>query len=189
MTKFIYTEEKILGIMQKVCNENNLKLIFLGVEEGRGGYNYGGSTFDSIMLAPFVNAKFGERVGEYEIPATCDNPIECRLATFFHEFSHARLSDKIPMNCNGFTWNRTSRFQYELWVTMIGFGYALENFGIKFSDNTVKWMLDEAYTYYHGNADSYDLAATDIDNKGYTIIYDDWMEREVDSNGHKKDLQ
>ena len=50
-------------------------------------------------------------------------------------------------------------------------------------------MIDEDYTYYHGNADSYDVVATDINNKGYNINYENWMEREVDSNGHKKDLQ
>ena len=180
MKLFEHTEEETVELMRKVCAEHNLKLTFMGEDEGMGGYNYGGSTDEEIMLAPFVKAKAGEMVGKYKIDRTCENPIECRLAAFFHELSHARLSEDIPMKCAGRAWNRSSRFQFETWITMLGFGYALEKCNLKFSDKAVKWMLDEAFTYYHGDVSHYDLVGYETD-KGYAVEYDDWMEREVDS--------
>lgn len=180
MKLFEHTDEETVELMRKVCAEHNLKLTFLGEDEGMGGYNYGGSTDEEIMLAPFVKAKAGEVVGKCKIYRTCENPIECRLATFFHELSHARLEERIPMKCTGFAWNRTSRFQLETWVTMLGLGYALEKFGLKFSDKTVKWILDEGFTYYHGDAGHYDLVGYTTED-GYSVEYDDWMEHEVDS--------
>jgi hypothetical protein len=63
---------------------------------------------------------------------------------------------------------------------MIGLGYALEKFGLKFSDKTVKWILDEAFSYYHGDSGLYDLVGYDTED-GYSVEYDDWMEREVNT--------
>ena len=181
MKLFEHTEEETVELMRKVCAEHNLKLTFMGEDEGMGGYNYGGSTDKEIMLAPFVKAKAGDVIGKFEIDRTCDNPIECRLATFFHELSHARLGESVPMKCKGFTWNRTSKFQIEMWITMLGLGYALEKLGLKFSDKTVKWILDEAFSYYNGDACLYDLVGYTTED-GYSVEYDDWMERDVDSN-------
>ena len=180
MKLFEHTKDEAVELMRKVCAEHDLKLTFMGADDGIGGYNYGGSTNEEIMLAPFVKAKAGDMVGAYMIERTCVNPIECQLASFFHEFAHARLSHSMPMKCPKFSWNRSSRFQFETWITMIGFGYALEKCGLKFSDETVKWMLDGAFSYYHGDAGHYDLVGYATED-GYSVEYDDWMEHEVDS--------
>lgn len=126
-----YTKEYCIDIMQQICKENNLKLIFLKKNEGKGGYNYGSCSIDEIMLAPFIGK----------------GAIEKQFISFFHEFAHLKLEKKIPGKLKGYCVNNTSTMQYELWVTMLGINYAKENYGIIFSDEAVQWLIKQNFTY------------------------------------------
>ena len=126
-----YTKEYCIDIMQQICKENNLKLILLKKNEGKGGYNYGCSSIDEIMLAPFIGK----------------GSLEKQLIAFFHEFAHLKLEKKIPGKLKGYCVNNTSAMQYELWVTMLGINYAKEKFNILFSDQSVQWLIKQNFTY------------------------------------------
>lgn len=174
MKKFKYTLKQVKDIMKYVATMEKLKLVFLGKDEGWGGYNYGGSTGDDIMLAPFVKGKAGDKVNGYVLKQDCDNPVECMLITFFHELAHDKLSKKVPSRIKGYSWNDTSKFQYELWITMLGVEYAHKKYGIKFSDQAMKWLLNENMTYIRGpkaaKDSGYGLICTKATTKSYELV-------------------
>lgn len=151
-------------IMREVAAKHRIKLVFLTEDEGRGGYNYGGSTGDQIFLAPFAKVP---SIRYMKVSKRCENPVECMLAAFFHEFAHCKLGRSIPCKEKGFSWNGTSRMQFEVWITMAGFAYALKKHGIRFSDATFKWLLAENYTYGDNPVDA--LRATSVDEDSYVL--------------------
>lgn len=147
-TKIRFTLKEAKDFMREVAKKEKVELMFLTKDEGMGGYNYGGSA-DNIMLAPFRKGKKGERDrdGKYPLARDCDNPVECMLIAFFHELAHVRLSDNVPSVVKGYSWNNTSKFQFETWITMLGVEYAHSKYGLKFSDQTFMWMFNENASY------------------------------------------
>ena len=125
-------------------------------------------------MAPFVKAKKGEKIGKYEILRDCGNPVECMFITFFHELAHCVLAKNVPSRVKGYSWNDTSKFQYELWITMLGVEYAHSKYGIKFSDQSVKWLIDENASYIRDAAEvkehGYGLVCTKATSKSYTVV-------------------
>ena len=190
MKLYKHTKKSDEALMRRICREYKIKLVLLEPDEGKGGYNYSGSAGREIMLAPFVKSFGEDRVGRYIVDNPCRNPLECRLAAFFHELAHAVCNDHLPCACDGYSWNRTSKFQHELWITMMGFKLAMQKYGIKFSDRTVQWMLREIMSYIHPEKDDpdYGLHALNVTDEGYTVRYDDWYETQVlKKNKDKKD--
>ena len=147
-TKIRFTLKEAKDFMRKVAKKEKVKLVFLTKDEGMGGYNYGGSA-DNIMLAPFRKGKKDERDkdGKYPLVRDCDNPVECMLIAFFHELAHVRLSDNVPSIVKGYSWNNTSKFQFETWITMLGVEYAHSKYGLKFCDQSFMWMFNENASY------------------------------------------
>lgn len=147
-TKIRFTLKEAKDFMREVAKKEKVELVFLTKDEGMGGYNYGGSA-DNIVLAPFRKGKKGERDkdGKYPLARDCDNPVECMLIAFFHELAHVRLSDNVPSVVKGYSWNNTSKFQFETWITMLGVDYAHSKYGLKFSDQTFMWMFNENASY------------------------------------------
>lgn len=182
--KFKYKREDVIRLLKSIARKEKVRLTFLGKDNGHGGYNYGGSTPKDVMLSPFIKAKKGDKVGRYEIYSDCDNPIECMLITFFHELSHAKLADKVPSNIKGYSWNDTSIFQYEMWITMLGIEYAHSKYGIKFSDQAVRWLIGEAMGYIRDAKDAkeygYGLICTKATRKSYEVL-SQWEFRGEDS--------
>jgi len=169
-----YDRKTVYRIMEGVAKEFGIKLVFMNSKEGRGGFNYGGNSGDSIMIAPFKEGKKGDVVEGIPLDADCENPLECMLLTFFHEFAHCRLSDSVPNSIKGYSSNGTSRFQYELWITMNGISFALKR-GIVFSDSTIGWMLQESKTYISTDEDAHDFViAREVSEEGYTTAIDAW---------------
>ena len=180
------------SLMRKIARKEGIRLDFHDADQGGGGYNYGWSG-DGIFLPPFVKGKKGEKVGKYELHRDCDNPIECMLITFFHELAHLKLSDKVPSQIKGYAWNDTSRFQYELWISMLGVEYAHSKYGIKFSDQSVKWLVEENASYMRdasaAKESGYGLICTKATLRSYTVV-SQWEFRgekeKKDGNGGRK---
>lgn len=170
--KYTMTAKKAESLMKSIARKEGVKLAFLSEDEGRGGYNYGGSSGNAIMLSPFVKGKAGEKVKGYEIYTDCPNPIECKLIAFFHELSHCVLSKKVPSHVKGYNWNDTSKYQYELWITMLGVEYAHSKYGLKFSDQSMKWLLDENGTYINSDPkrDTAGLVCVKATKNSYTTV-------------------
>lgn len=147
-----YTKEYCINLMKQICKENNLKLIFLKKDEGKGGYNYGCSSIDEIMLAPFIGK----------------DHLEKQFISFFHEFAHLKLEKNIPGKLEGYHVNNTSTMQYELWVTMLGINYAKEKYGIIFSDEALQWLIKQNFTYM--NSESGENCWLDKSNKYRYIL-------------------
>lgn len=166
-----YTLKQVKKLMADIASEHGLELTYMTKDQGVGGYNYGGSTGEEIMIAPFKKCCGGDEIDGYLIDNGCSNPVECMLITFFHELSHCVLGDRIPSKMDGFSWNDTSRFQYEVWVTMHGIEYAHEHYGIKFSDQSVQWILSENMTYVHNNPDDvgYGLIQKNPNSRSYSV--------------------
>lgn len=174
---FTRTKEQDEQLMRDLCKKHAIDLTFLTEDEGKGGYNYGASAGYEIILAPFVKTTTpNTKVGKYMVKRVCLNPLECRLAAFFHEFSHVMLSDNVPCICDGYSWNETSKMQFEIWITMCGFRFAQENCAIVFSDETVMWMLHESMSYYHKDNMNYARQTTRTSDTDYDITYDPWYD-------------
>ena len=159
-------------LMEGIAKEHKLKLIYLKPDEGVGGYNYGASTDEQIWLAPFKKCSAGQKIGKYDIRSACTNPVECMFIAFFHELAHCRLSHRVPSNIKGYTWNGTSRFQYELWISMLGIEYAHKKYRIKFSDQSVQWLLIENATYveYDCKEALYGLIEKKPTSRSYSVV-------------------
>ena len=176
MTKtFKYTRKGVVALMKRVAKKEGVELNFHGVDEGYGGHNYAGSAGKSIYMAPFVLAKAGDKLDGYTVKRDCDNPVECMLIAFFHELSHCVLANKVPSQIEGYSWNGTSRMQYELWITMLGIEYAHSKYGIKFSDQSVQWLLNENLTYIRDRTDAksqegHGLICMKATNDSYTVL-------------------
>lgn len=171
MKTYTRTLESTKKLMRSIAKQEGVKLTFLKANEGMGGYNYGGSTGNTIMLSPFVKAKMGDKVKGHGIHSNCDNPIESMLIAFFHELSHCVLSKRVPSQVEGYAWNDTSKYQYELWITMLGVEYAHSKYGIKFSDQTMTWIVDEAKSYIPVDRDcGTGLICTKSNSKSYTVV-------------------
>ncbi len=127
-----------MELMKRIAKEEGLGLTFLKADEGRGGYNYGGSCGDRIMLAPFVKCGAHEKIDGYSVERACDNPVECMLISFFHELSHCKIA-------NGLDAGR-SVMQNEIWVSMTGILHAEAKYNLDFSDTAVKWLINENFT-------------------------------------------
>ena len=172
--KFKYSLKQVTDIMKSVAKMEKMNLVFLDKNSGLGGYNYGASSGKDIMLSPFVKGKAGDKINGFTILSDCDNPVECMLITFFHELAHNKLSNKVPSRIKGYSWNDTSKFQYELWITMLGVEYAHKKYGIKFSDQSMKWIINENMTYISGKEDAkesgYGLICTKATTKSYEIL-------------------
>ena len=168
-----YTLTAVKSKMRRIAKQEGVELTFHKADKGGGGYNYGWSA-DGIFIPPFVKAKKGDKVGKYEILRDCDNPVECMFITFFHELAHCKLADKVPSQIKGYSWNDTSRFQYELWISMLGVEYAHSKYGIKFSDQTVKWLIEENCSYIHGKESAkesgYGLICTKATKTSYDVL-------------------
>lgn len=169
-----HTRQSVERLMCMIAKKNGLELVFLKANQGKGGYNYGGSAGDCIQLAPFKKGKAGDKIGKYVLEQDCDNPLECMFLTFFHELAHCRLSGEIAGHIEGYSTNQTSRFQFELWITMKGIEYAQREYAIVFSDKTVKWMLDETATYIRETAEEGSVVASDVTEEGYVVRENDW---------------
>ncbi len=172
---YSYTSSRVRGIMEEIAKKERCKLHFHGADSGGGGYNYGWSFGNEICLAPFKKGNAGDRIGKYELRRECSNPLECMLASFFHELSHVKFAKKVPSQVEGYAWNDTSRYQYELWITMMGLEYAHSRYGIKFSDKTVKWLLDEGASYIREDWKEcgYGLVQRKATSKSYEV-YSQW---------------
>lgn len=131
--------QEAMELMKRIADEEGLKLTFLKADEGRGGYNYGGSSGDCIMLAPFVKIRAYEKIYGYSIDRPCDNPVECMLISFFHELSHCKLANELSAE--------RSTMQNELRVSMTGIAHAETKYKLEFSDAAVKWLLNENFSY------------------------------------------
>jgi len=171
---FRHTLAEARSLMKSVAKKEKKELCFMSADDGHGGYNYGASTFDSIMIAPFVKAKKGDKIGRYAISQDCDNPVECMLVTFFHELAHASLTDKVPSVVKGYSWNDTSQFQFELWITMLGIEYAHKECGLKFSDQAVKWLIEQNMGYIREPKEAdeigYGLVCKKATAKSYEVV-------------------
>lgn len=130
--------QEAMGLMKRIADEEGLKLTFLKTDEGRGGYNYGGSCGDCIMLAPFTKSG-AKKIDGYSVDRPCDNPVECMLISFFHELSHCKLANELSAD--------RSTMQNELWVSMTGITHAETKYKLEFSDTAVKWLLNENFSY------------------------------------------
>lgn len=171
---FKWTEKAVKKVMSEIAKNEKVEIVYLTKTEGMGGYNYGSSAGNSIMLAPFIKVKAGEEVDGIVYPHACDNPLECQFITFFHELSHIKFTKKVPSIVKGYAWNDTSQYQFELWITMLGVEYAHKKYGIKFSDSAVKWLLDEAVSYTGNNNDiGYELKLMN-QKDGYYEVKSQW---------------
>lgn len=127
----IYTKDDCLQIMKDICKEYKIKLTFLNTKQGSGGFNYGACVGDEIILGPFKGK----------------NPVERQFISFFHEFSHLKLSEEVPFQISGYTINNSSMMQYEIWITMLAIKFAKEKYDIIFSDDAVQWILKQNFSY------------------------------------------
>jgi len=164
--------EEVRKLMGDIAKEHKLKLEYLKPDKGYGGYNYGASAGEEIWLAPFKKCSAGQKIGKYDMRSACANPVECMFITFFHELSHCRLSHRVPSQIKGYSWNGTSRFQYELWISMLGIEYAHKKYGIKFSDQSVQWLLNEnaSYVEYDYREDGYGLIERKPTSRSYGVV-------------------
>ena len=162
----VWTLEKVKKMMRKICKDNKLKLIFYTSKQGLGGYNYGASAGDCIMLSPFVKKLQKREEKIFSNFKACPNPVECMFAVFFHEFAHCMLTESVPGQVKGYSYNNTSHMQFELWITMLGLDYARDKYGIVFSDETVKRLLEQNMTYANKDFGS---NCNKITNSGYTL--------------------
>jgi len=131
--------QEAMELMKRIADEEGLNLTFLKADEGRGGYNYGGSSGDCIMLAPFVKSWAYEKIDGYSVERPCDDPVECMLISFFHELSHCKIANELSAD--------RSTMQNELWVSATGIIYAETKYKLEFSDTAVKWLLNENFSY------------------------------------------
>lgn len=168
---FKWTEKAVRQVMSEVAKNEKVEIVYLTKTEGFGGYNYGCSGGKSIMLAPFIKVKAGEKVDGIDYPQACENPLECQFITFFHELSHIKFTKKVPSIVKGYSWNDTSQYQFELWITMLGVEYAHKKYGIKFSDYSVNWLLEEAKSYVHQKEEDvgYGLRLLNVNERGYDL--------------------
>ena len=168
---FKWTEKAVKQVMSEVAKNEKVEIVYLTKTEGFGGYNYGCSGGKSIMLAPFIKVKAGEKVDGLDYPQACENPLECQFITFFHELSHIKFTKKVPSIVKGYSWNDTSQYQFELWITMLGVEYAHKKYGIKFSDYAVNWLLEEAKSYVHQKEEDvgYGLRLLNVNERGYDL--------------------
>ena len=168
---FKWTEKAVSQVMSEVAKNEKVEIVYLTKTEGFGGYNYGCSGGKSIMLAPFTKVKAGEKVDGIDYPQACENPLECQFITFFHELSHIKFTKKVPSIVKGYSWNDTSQYQFELWITMLGVEYAHKKYGIKFSDYAVNWLLEEAKSYVHQKEEDvgYGLRLLNVNERGYDL--------------------
>lgn len=168
---FKWTEKAVRKTLSEIAKNEKVEIVYLTKTEGYGGYNYGCSAGKSIMLAPFIKVKAGEKVDGIAYPQACENPLECQFITFFHELSHIKFTKKVPSIVKGYAWNDTSQYQFELWITMLGVEYAHKKYGIKFSDYAVNWLLEEAKTYIHKNEEDvgYGLRLLNVNKRGYDL--------------------
>ena len=180
MKEYEHTDVGDKALMKRICEDRGIKLTFLGKDEGKGGYNYAASTFEDIMIAPFVKCEAGDVIDGYKMEHACHNPLECRLIAFFHELAHATApSHLIPQLASNFSWNFTSKFQFELWTTMAGISIAQIHHDTKFSDEAVKWMLEESMSYMRDSAEDMALVSKVHEDGSYTLQYNDWCEIEA----------
>lgn len=158
--------------IQFVADKEKVRVVYLKPDEGDGGYNYASCGDNEVWIAPFKLGKAGDRFGKYELKRDCDNPVECMLISFFHELSHLKFLYHVPHSIYGFRWNDTSDYQYELWISMIGIDYALTEYGIRFSDQAVKWLLNEGASYIEEDprfAGSGGLTVKDPNTRSYEV--------------------
>ena len=131
--------QEAMELTKRIADVEGLELTFMKADEGRGGYNYGGSYGDGIMLAPFAKIGADGKIDGYSGEQPCDNPVECMLISFFHELSHCKLANELSAD--------RSTMQNELWVSMTGIIYAETKYKLEFSDAAVKWLLNENFSY------------------------------------------
>ena len=118
LADFVYT------IINKITKKENISVHYdVKTIEDNKSYTDG----DSIYLAHYDN-------------------LEYMLISFFHEYAHCRLRDKIPFAISNKHWNNTTTMQYEIQITMAGINFAKEQ-DIIFSDEAVKWILNQNFSY------------------------------------------
>lgn len=119
------TKKYVYSVIDQISKKYNIKNVQYNIpdEEKNKGFTDG----DQIFFSEFDNYEY-------------------LLIAFFHELAHCRLSDKIPFKVFNQNWNNTTKMQYEIQITMVGLNFAQEN-GIIFSDDAVKWLLNENFNY------------------------------------------
>lgn len=108
-------------LMKSICRRYDIRLILDSSEDSdevNGGCCAG---LSEIRMYPFV----------------CENKVERRLIAFFHELAH----------CVSVYDSRWSKMQNEMEFSQQGIYIALYTFGVEFSDDAVKWLIEQNFTY------------------------------------------
>lgn len=168
---FTWTHCDVVRKMKQIAKKEKCGITFLRAGNGYGGFNYACCAGKTIMIAPFVKAKAGQVFDGFEVPRECSNPVECQFISFFHELAHIKLTANIPSVIRHYSWNDTSKFQFELWLTMLGVEMAHKKYGIKFSDESLLWLINEARTHVRtdDSAGGYGLLLLRADENGYQV--------------------
>lgn len=154
---YTFTKDEIYSLMNMISDEYNIKLTICKSESEalKLGWdlNCGYATNNTIEISYFNINK---------------NKLEKMFITFFHEFAHCKLSNNVFNKIPEFNANNISLMQYELLITYEGLKFAKEKYNIVFSDDTVKWLINENLTYINNIEKEYIKPILSNDNQ-YTI--------------------
>lgn len=138
-----YTKDQVYSLMKKICDEYKIRLRIVDnkkeAEDLGWALNCGACSGKFIMISYF----------------TIKNSLELKLISFFHEFAHVKLTNKVPFKLKKYTLNNISQMQYEMCLSYLGIKFAKEKYDIVFSDDAVKWLLKENMTYSKYNEGEY----------------------------------
>ena len=178
---FSYTMDRAHDLMRRLAAMNEFALEFQSMNECEElNSGFGSEEENRIVITPFV---YGSRSQRFDRPdgngfiylrKDCHDPVECMLAVFFHELAHLKLAGKVPFKDPEKQANGTSRFQYELWITMLGLNYARETCGLKFSDYAVKWLVEDAIEYANSKWCMFGMFLQEADSDHYRTLEVPW---------------
>ena len=118
-----YTLPFVINLMNQISKQYKIKLIILTETQTKKNHydiNHAYSTNDEIIMAHFTLST------------------EYILIAFFHELSHILNFNKVK-NC--------SLFNKELTISIEAINFAQNNYHLKFSDNCIKWLIEQSFTY------------------------------------------
>lgn len=116
---------QVRELMMELCEKHGIKLHHLNANEGDGDHDNKSFCAGSVQDGDIY-------LGVYE-------DIELEAISFFHELSHVIFD---------FDRSVISTMQYELYVTFKGLKYAEKECKVLFSDDAIKWMLEQCLTYH-----------------------------------------
>jgi len=117
--------EQVRGMMMKLSEKHGIKLHYLNGNEGDGDN---------------ANRSFcAGCIGSGDIYLGVYEDIELEVISFFHELVHVIFD---------FDRSVISTMQYELYVTFKALEYAEKECKVLFSDDAIKWMLEQCLTYH-----------------------------------------